>query len=98
MTKSGLSLSSSHTVFLTVASIDIDYPIECDDEYWENEDPALAFKQPPGKPSTVAFFNYTLRLNKIHAYALRTIVCLSYCPPCLALTQSNSTRSSAHTS
>ncbi|KIP05404.1 hypothetical protein PHLGIDRAFT_151979 [Phlebiopsis gigantea 11061_1 CR5-6] len=56
--------------------IDIDYPLECDDEYWEPEDPLMAFKQPPGKPSTVAFFNCTLRLNKIHAYALRSIYSL----------------------
>ena len=28
---------------------------EVDDEYWTNPDPALAFKQPPGKPSKIAF-------------------------------------------
>ena len=49
-------------------------PIECDDEYWENDDPELAFKQPPGKPSLVTFFNCFLRLNQILAFALRTIV------------------------
>ncbi|KAH6899491.1 fungal-specific transcription factor domain-containing protein [Coprinopsis sp. MPI-PUGE-AT-0042] len=32
---------------------DVELPIECDSEYWENPDPALAFKQPPGKPSKV---------------------------------------------
>ncbi|TFY62801.1 hypothetical protein EVJ58_g3648 [Rhodofomes roseus] len=46
---------------------------ECDDEYWENDDPELAWKQPPGKPSLVTFFNCFLRLNQILAFALRTI-------------------------
>ncbi|KAI0950725.1 hypothetical protein AcW1_007961 [Taiwanofungus camphoratus] len=52
---------------------DLDLPIECDDEYWTHSDPDLAFKQPPGKPSIVTFFNCFLRLNQILAFALRTI-------------------------
>ena len=56
------------------SSFDLDLPIECDDEYWENDNPELAFKQPPGKPSLVTFFNCFLRLNQILAFALRTIV------------------------
>ncbi|KAI0337248.1 hypothetical protein BDW22DRAFT_1364333 [Trametopsis cervina] len=52
---------------------DVDLPAECDDEYWENEDPNLAFKQPPGKPSKVAYFNCLIRQNQILAFALRTI-------------------------
>lgn len=61
-------------------SFDLELPVECDDEYWITEDPKLAFKQPPGKPSTVAYFNCLLRLNQILAFALRTIVssCLFY--------------------
>lgn len=52
----------------------MELPLECDDEYWINEDPALAFKQPPGIPAKVAFFNCCIRLDQIHAFALRTIV------------------------
>ena len=52
--------------------------MECDDEYWINPDPNLAFKQPEGKPSTVVFFNCALRLAQIHAFALRTIVCFAH--------------------
>ncbi|THG99013.1 hypothetical protein EW026_g3253 [Hermanssonia centrifuga] len=52
---------------------DLDLPVECDDEYWIHEDPQLAFKQPPGKPSIVAYFNCSIRLNQILAFALRTI-------------------------
>ncbi|KAI0326454.1 hypothetical protein GY45DRAFT_1258946 [Cubamyces sp. BRFM 1775] len=52
---------------------DLDLPIECDDEYWTHPDPEQAFKQPPGKPSTVTFFNCYIRLHQILAFALRTI-------------------------
>ncbi|KAI1786446.1 fungal-specific transcription factor domain-containing protein [Ganoderma leucocontextum] len=52
---------------------DIDLPTECDDEYWTNADPELAFKQPAGRPSKVAFFNCSLRLHQILAFAMRTI-------------------------
>ena len=53
---------------------DLDLPVECDDEYWTSEDPKLAWKQPSGKPSYVAYFIAVLRLNQILAFALRTIV------------------------
>ncbi|KAK0185859.1 fungal-specific transcription factor domain-containing protein [Armillaria mellea] len=42
--------------------IDVDFLIECDDEYWENPDPKKAFKQPPGVP-----------LNQLLGFCLRTI-------------------------
>lgn len=54
-------------------SFDLDFPVECDDEYWENPDPELAFKQPPGKPSFMACFISQLKLCEIHAFALRTL-------------------------
>lgn len=54
-------------------SIDCDYPVECDDEYWEAENPADAFKQPPGKPSYAAAFTYTLKLMEIIGFMSRTL-------------------------
>jgi hypothetical protein len=57
-------------------SFDVDLPTDCDDEYWETDDPELAFKQPPGKPSKVAFFISLLRQQEILGFALRTIVSL----------------------
>ncbi len=57
-------------------SFDVDPMTECDDEYWVHPDPSQAFRQPPGKPSTVAFCNAFIRLSKIQAFALRTIVSL----------------------
>jgi hypothetical protein len=48
--------------------------MECDDEYWENADSALAFKQPRGKPSQVSYFINMIKINLIHSHALRTIV------------------------
>ncbi|KAF8557065.1 hypothetical protein OG21DRAFT_1435731 [Imleria badia] len=52
---------------------DLDFPIDCDDEYWEHPDPQQAFKQPPDKPSTIAFFISFLKLNNILSFAHRTI-------------------------
>ncbi|KAF8160814.1 fungal-specific transcription factor domain-containing protein [Crassisporium funariophilum] len=52
---------------------DVDYPVECDDEYWYPDDPDQAFKQPPGKPSTITAFICHLRLCDILAYTLRTL-------------------------
>ncbi|KIP05405.1 hypothetical protein PHLGIDRAFT_152085 [Phlebiopsis gigantea 11061_1 CR5-6] len=51
---------------------DVDLPVECDDEYWTNDDPDLAFKQPPGIPSTMSMFFAVLRLGKIFINAYRT--------------------------
>ncbi|KAI0351878.1 hypothetical protein OH77DRAFT_1429177 [Trametes cingulata] len=52
---------------------DVGLPIECDDEYWTNDDPEKAFKQPPGKPSKLAYWTSMLRLAKIAEYALRSL-------------------------
>ncbi|RPD73737.1 hypothetical protein L226DRAFT_96508 [Lentinus tigrinus ALCF2SS1-7] len=52
---------------------DLDPMIECDDEYWTNPNPALAFKQPAGRPSKIAFANCFIRLLMILAFASRTI-------------------------
>ncbi|KAG2018185.1 nuclear protein, variant 3 [Coprinopsis cinerea AmutBmut pab1-1] len=55
--------------------IDIDYPIECDDEYWDSEvdDPEKAWKQPPNKPSLITAMNFHLKLCEIAAFMLRTL-------------------------
>lgn len=50
-------------------SFDLDLPIDCDDEYWDN-----GFQQPAGKPSLIAYFNCFLHLTDILAYAMRLIV------------------------
>ncbi|KAI0324843.1 hypothetical protein GY45DRAFT_1391050, partial [Cubamyces sp. BRFM 1775] len=52
---------------------DVEPLIECDDEYWNTGDPETDFKQPPGKPSKIAYFNCFCRLMQIMAFASRTI-------------------------
>ncbi|KAF8972347.1 fungal-specific transcription factor domain-containing protein [Flammula alnicola] len=52
---------------------DLDLPIDCDDEYWENPDPEKCFKQPPNKPSSISHFILYLKLHQILAFSLRTI-------------------------
>lgn len=50
----------------------LDRPQLCDDEYWDNVDPKLTFKQPPGKPSLTAYFNAYISLIKIFTFSWRT--------------------------
>ncbi|EIW84588.1 hypothetical protein CONPUDRAFT_163669, partial [Coniophora puteana RWD-64-598 SS2] len=64
---------SVHDAHVFVHIFDLDLPVICDDEYWEHQDPEQAFKQPPGKPSYVAYFVTAVKLNQILALALRTI-------------------------
>ncbi|KAK6977508.1 Zn(2)-C6 fungal-type domain-containing protein [Favolaschia claudopus] len=58
--------------------VDAQFPIECDDEYFENaDDPSLAFVQPAGKPSLITFFNCYLRLNNVLAFGLKMLYSLN---------------------
>lgn len=79
------------------ASFDVDFPMEIDDEYWDNEhEPDKAFKQPAGKPSVISYFVSLIKLIQILAVALRTIV--SHAPSillCLILKGCHSTRSTS---
>ncbi|KAJ7282774.1 fungal-specific transcription factor domain-containing protein [Mycena rebaudengoi] len=52
---------------------DLDYPVECDDEFWEPADPSLAFKQPPGKPSVMTHVVMYMKLIEIIGMAQQTI-------------------------
>ncbi|KAL0569068.1 Gypsy retrotransposon integrase-like protein 1 [Marasmius crinis-equi] len=54
-------------------SYDLPLPIDCDDEYWEVEDPERAFKQPEGRPSSMSYWIAFLKLMDIVGFAQRTI-------------------------
>ncbi|KAJ7574560.1 hypothetical protein C8J56DRAFT_1064531 [Mycena floridula] len=56
---------------------DVELPIDCDDEYWENPDPALAFRQPLNQPSKMTCFICLLQISDLMAVALRTLYCLN---------------------
>ena len=59
---------------MSFISFDLDLPVDCDDEYWDHTDPEKRFKQPPKKPSSVTSFILYIKLQKILAFSLRTIV------------------------
>ncbi|KAJ7123956.1 hypothetical protein C8R43DRAFT_39486 [Mycena crocata] len=42
-------------------------PALCDEEYWDNPDPARAFQQPPGQPSLAAYNLSYIKLMSIYA-------------------------------
>lgn len=67
---------------------DLDYPIDCDDEYWEAPDQAQAFRQPPGKPSRISAFILYLRLFQVLSFALRTIYSINKSRVLLGLSKS----------
>ncbi|KAF6760705.1 fungal-specific transcription factor domain-containing protein [Ephemerocybe angulata] len=48
---------------------DLDYPVDCDDQFWESENPELAFKQPVDRPSSISFFIRHLQLLSIYEEA-----------------------------
>ncbi|KAJ7598641.1 fungal-specific transcription factor domain-containing protein [Mycena floridula] len=56
---------------------DIEMPIDCDDEYWENPNLDLAFKQPPNRPSKIAFFICWIQLEDLKSCALRSLYCIN---------------------
>ncbi|KIY53936.1 hypothetical protein FISHEDRAFT_68311 [Fistulina hepatica ATCC 64428] len=44
------------------SDFDVEMPLEVDDEYWEAEDPTMAFKQPEGVPSRIRAFTLYIKL------------------------------------
>ncbi|KAH9052246.1 fungal-specific transcription factor domain-containing protein [Lactarius vividus] len=55
-----------------------EYPLEVDDDFWENDNPRLAFVQPSHKPSAVTAFNLWLRLTDFAASTLRSLDILEH--------------------
>ncbi|KAL1939894.1 hypothetical protein VTO73DRAFT_9594 [Trametes versicolor] len=53
--------------------LDLELPLEVDDEYWEHENPELAFRQPEGRPSIVTGFIHWIKLSHIVAFTLKTL-------------------------
>ncbi|KAF7309737.1 Zn(2)-C6 fungal-type domain-containing protein [Mycena indigotica] len=53
---------------------DVNLPIECDDQYWE--DPLRPFEQPVGIPSKITFFNCLMTLNHLLAFSLKMLYSL----------------------
>ncbi|KAL0068157.1 Gypsy retrotransposon integrase-like protein 1 [Marasmius tenuissimus] len=49
-----------------------EFPLEVDDEYWEDSDPDKCFKQPPDKPSTITFWVQFLKILRVLGIAQRS--------------------------
>ena len=60
--------------FSLFLSFDLDLPNDCDDEYWDNEDPTKCFQQPAAVPSKITAFVLLIKLMRILSVTLRTIV------------------------
>ncbi|KAJ3812190.1 hypothetical protein F5876DRAFT_75089 [Lentinula aff. lateritia] len=66
--RSGVSVSMN-----SFRSYDLDFPVDCDDEYW-SQPGEQAFQQPAGKPSTVSSWIHFLKQLDIFGLAQRSIV------------------------
>ncbi|KAJ7032619.1 fungal-specific transcription factor domain-containing protein [Mycena alexandri] len=66
-----MSAGTGRPCALEESDIDVEMPIECDDEYWEH--PTRPFQQPPGLPSKIVFFTRILRLNHLLAFSLKLL-------------------------
>ncbi|KAJ7633736.1 fungal-specific transcription factor domain-containing protein [Mycena rosella] len=73
-TQIGAALGRGST--LESHEFELHMPIICDDEYWsspETTNPRDIFRQPPEKPSVVAFFNCMIHLNRILALSCKIL-------------------------
>jgi len=69
-----LSTFSGRPLGLHDEDLNIELPVECDDEYWEvDESGHVTFNQPQGKPSKMASFIAYSKLCRILAYSMRTL-------------------------
>ncbi|KAJ7027124.1 fungal-specific transcription factor domain-containing protein [Mycena alexandri] len=66
-----VSCSMGRTCAVQNFDLDLDLPIECDDDYWEH--PTHPFQQPAGVASHVLFFNALLRLNNLLSGCLKLL-------------------------
>ncbi|KAI0316023.1 fungal-specific transcription factor domain-containing protein [Amylostereum chailletii] len=51
--------------------MDVELPLDVDDEFWESDDPTQAFRQPPEKPSLVKAYILWLGLTEITAEVVK---------------------------
>ncbi|KIY70480.1 hypothetical protein CYLTODRAFT_419710 [Cylindrobasidium torrendii FP15055 ss-10] len=66
------AVSTGRPGTLAYEEFDLDYPIECDDEYWSSSsDASLDFCQPHDKPSVISFFVVLLKLLQIQGCVKR---------------------------
>ncbi|KAJ7187380.1 fungal-specific transcription factor domain-containing protein, partial [Mycena filopes] len=66
-----MSAGTGKPCALEETDLDVEPPIECDDEFWEH--PTRPFQQPPGRPSQVAFFNWVLQLNHLLSFSIKLL-------------------------
>ncbi|KAJ3746401.1 hypothetical protein DFH05DRAFT_1485078 [Lentinula detonsa] len=65
---------------LTPEQLDFEFPMECDDDYWFNDDPELCFVQPPGKPSYLSYWRHLLTMLIASGRARRKANAESFTP------------------
>ncbi|KAJ7027175.1 fungal-specific transcription factor domain-containing protein [Mycena alexandri] len=72
-----LSAALGRSCAMHLEDFDAEMPLEVDDDYWENDDTALEFKQPEGVPSRITFFRCYVRLSNILSLAVQMLYALN---------------------
>ncbi|KAF9040396.1 hypothetical protein BDZ89DRAFT_1060485 [Hymenopellis radicata] len=80
-----IAIRTGRPVSTTSDDYDLEFPVECDYEYWENEDPELSFTQPEGKPSAVTAWVKYLQLVEWMAFTHRTVFAVKRSDMCKAV-------------
>ncbi|KIY62788.1 hypothetical protein CYLTODRAFT_494407 [Cylindrobasidium torrendii FP15055 ss-10] len=60
-----VSMAGGTSPSITFEDFDTDYPIDCDDEFWDHPDPLQNFKQPENRASKLSYFIAMVKLTVI---------------------------------
>ncbi|KAK0452874.1 uncharacterized protein EV420DRAFT_1645398 [Desarmillaria tabescens] len=68
------SLFDGLPIMMQEEDLDLELPVECDDEYWDiRPNGAVRFFQPANKPSIISYFNAQIRLSGIMSIVARNL-------------------------
>ncbi|KAK0200573.1 fungal-specific transcription factor domain-containing protein [Desarmillaria ectypa] len=69
-----ISLYDGRPLMMHEEDLDLELPVECDDEYWDiRSDGEVRFCQPGNKPSKISYFNAQIRLSGIMSAITRNL-------------------------
>ncbi|KAK0202540.1 fungal-specific transcription factor domain-containing protein [Desarmillaria ectypa] len=69
-----LSLHLGRPIMIQEEDLDLELPVECDDEYWDiGSDGEVHFCQPANEPSKISYFNAQIQLSGIMSVVVRML-------------------------
>ncbi|KAK0441749.1 fungal-specific transcription factor domain-containing protein [Desarmillaria tabescens] len=69
-----LGLYVGYPAMIQDEELDLEMPVECDDDYWEvAPDGQVRFNQPSDEPSQISYINAVIRLTEIMSVVMKTL-------------------------